>query len=151
MRYTLEFSKKNLGHRWKRFRKILKKSPDLEEYSRKIKELADLFLLEAKVFLKIYFADESGFNLTPNVPYGWRKTGETVGIPSERSSKINVFGLMSRDNEPESYYSSGTFTSALVAAYCIDNFASTLKERSVIIIDNAPVHRANIFNPSCDL
>ena len=125
-------------------RRVLKKSPDPDEYREKIKELADLFALEAKGFLKIYFADESGFTLTPYVPYGWHLTGEQLGIPSEKSARVNVFGLMSRDNQLGSYYSSGTFTSELVIA-CIDDFLSTLKGRSVIIIDNAPIHHSDIF------
>lgn len=100
--------------------------------------------MEAKDFLKIYFADESGFSLTPYVPYGWQKTGEQAGIPSEHSSRINVFGLMSRDNELKSYYSSGSFTSELLTA-CIDDFAAETDERRVIIMDNASVHRSGKF------
>jgi transposase len=104
-----------------------------------------LFSLEAKGFLKIYFADESGFSLTPYVPYGWRKTGKQTGIPSEHGSRINVFGLMSRDNELKSYYSSGSFTSALLTA-CIDDFAAGMNEaRGVIVMDNASVRRSRKF------
>lgn len=102
--------------------------------------------MEAKGFLKIYFADESGFSLTPYVPYGWQKTGEQTGIPSEHSSRINVFGLMSRDNELKSYCSCGSFTSALLTA-CIDDFAAGMNEdeRRIIVIDNASVHRSGKF------
>ena len=100
--------------------------------------------METKDFLKIYSADESGFSLTPYVPYGRRKTGEQAGIPSEHSSRINVSGLMSRDNELKSYYSSGSFTSALLTA-CIDDFAAETDERRVIIMDNASVHRSRKF------
>ena len=101
--------------------------------------------MEAQGDLNVYFADESGFSLTPYVPYGWRKVGRTDGIPSERSSRINVFGLMSRNNEPESYCSSGSFTSELIIA-CIDNFfVSATKGRTVIIMDNASVHSGAAF------
>ena len=101
--------------------------------------------MEAQGDLNVYFADESGFSLTPYVPYGWQKVGRTDGIPSERSSRINVFGLMSRNNELESYYSSGSFTSELIIA-CIDNFfVSATKGRTVIIMDNASVHSSAAF------
>ena len=101
--------------------------------------------MEAKGFLKIYSAGESGFSLTPYVPYGRQKTGKQTGIPSEHSSRINVFGLMSRDNELKSYYSSGSFTSALLTAG-IDDFAAGMNEaRGVIVMDNASVHRSRKF------
>lgn len=104
-----------------------------------------LFALEAQGALNIYFADESGFSLTPYIPYGWQKTGETNGIPSERSTRINVFGLMSRNNELEAYCSSGNFTSKLIMT-CIDSFLLTAtKGRSVIVMDNASIHSSAAF------
>lgn len=104
-----------------------------------------MFAPESQGALSVYFAAESGFSLTPYVPYGWRKVGKTDGIPSERSARINVFGLMSRDDEPETYCSSGSFTSELIIA-CIDNFSvSAAKGRSVIIMDNASVHSSAAF------
>ena len=51
---------------------------------------------------------------------------------------------MSRNNELESYYSAGNFTSELIIA-CIDDFLSVLKGRSVIVVDNASVHHSEIF------
>lgn len=125
-------------------RRILKKSPDPQEYERKVKELTDLLVLESKGYLKVYFADASGFSLTPNVPYGWQPSGRYTGIPSEKGVQINVFGFLSRDNTLESWYSTGSVNSALIIKY-IDDFADKMTERSVIVIDNAPIHHSNAF------
>lgn len=139
------FLKKCLRYSWKRLRKVLKKFPDPDEYDQKVKELAELFCLEAEGFLNIYFADESSFSLTPSVPYGWQKIGETDGIPSERSSKINIFGLMSRENELHSYFSMENFTSKRVISCIDDFFMFHEKGRSVIIIDNSSIHTSFMF------
>jgi hypothetical protein len=56
---------------WRRFRKCLKCLQFPEEYETKLQQLKELLLLENQVFIKVYFADESGFSLTPDIPYGW--------------------------------------------------------------------------------
>ncbi|MCP4323663.1 MAG: IS630 family transposase [Alteromonadales bacterium] len=119
-------------------------SPDPLEYACKLKELADLFALEDSSYLNIYFADESGFSLTPSIPYGWQEIGVTESIPSAKSQQVNIFGLLSRDNDCHSYYNTGSITSKATIAY-IDDFAKQIKGRTVIIMDNAPIHKSNIF------
>lgn len=114
-----------------------------------MKELQDLFALENSGFLKIYFADESGFNLTPNIPYGWQKKNETISIPSQRSATINVFGLLARDNSFVPYETMGSINSDLLIAF-IDNFSKTIKEKTCIIMDNAPIHKSNKFKESME-
>ncbi len=37
--------------------------------------------------------------LIPYIPYGWQPVGQTLEIPSERSKRLNVLGLMSRRNQ----------------------------------------------------
>ena len=125
-------------------RRVVKGRPDPEEYTTKVKELGDLFLLESNGYLKIYFADESGFSLMPNVPYGWQPIGEYTELPSEKGSNISVFGLVSHDNTLESWYSTGPTNSVQIVTY-IDAFAHKITERSVIVIDNAPIHHSKLF------
>ena len=91
---------KKLGYTYRRVRKRLKKSPDPAEYERKSKELQNLIELEKNSFLAIYYADEAGFSEVPCVPYGWQPKKAPLSIPSERGRRRNVFGLMSRHNEP---------------------------------------------------
>jgi transposase len=99
--------------------------------------------LEDQGYLKVYFADESGFCLDPTVPYGWQPCGQYTAIVPQKSKRRNVFGLLSRDNEFEGYDTFSSMNAELLVAF-IDDFATRIKQKSVIIIDNAPFHHANI-------
>ena len=90
---------KKLGYSYQRIRKRLKKSPDEAEYNRKLDEITELIRLEKSKFLTIYYADESGFNETPCVPYGWQHKDELLSSPSQRGQRWNVFGIMLLDRK----------------------------------------------------
>jgi transposase len=137
---------KKLGYSYRRIRKRLKKSPDEADYNRKLDEITDLIRLEKSKFLTIYYADESGFNETPCVPYGWQHKDEPLAIPSQRGQRWNVFGIMSSDNQLFSHKTKGSIKSAFVIT-CIDAFAKSLDRapRSVIMIDNATIHHSEEF------
>jgi len=130
-----------LNYTWKRLRRCLKKLRNPAEYEAKLAELKDLLSLESQGFIKIYYADESGFNLTPNVPYGWQPKGEQSGILSQRSPTTNVFGLLSKDNDFEGYTLKGSMNAACLISF-IDDFASGLKQRTVIVLDNVSFHHS---------
>ena len=137
---------KKLGYRYRRIRKRLKKSPDTAEYNRKLDEITKLIRLEKSKFLTIYYADESGFNETPSVPYGWQHKDEPLSSPSQRGQRWNVFGIMSSDNQLFAHKTKGSIKSAFVIN-CIDAFANSLQRapRSVIKIDNATIHHSEEF------
>jgi len=116
-----------------------------KEYAEKLKQLKELLLLEAQGFIKIYFADESGFSLTPTVPYGWQPMNQPIRMVSQRSSRLNVFGLMTANNELQSYTFKGSATADLIIAF-IDDFAKTTTQRTVITVDNATVHHSDEFH-----
>lgn len=63
-----------------------------------VKQLEALKQLEDQGELDLDYMDEAGFCLIPYIPYGWQPVGETVGIDSQRSRRLNVLGLMSRSN-----------------------------------------------------
>jgi DDE superfamily endonuclease len=125
-------------------RKCLKQFRNVVEYDLKLQELRDLLYLEQEGFINIYYGDESGFSLTPNVPYGWQPKGQYIGIPSQKSTTINVFGLLSRDNHLEAYTVNGSMDAACLATF-IDDFAQTIEQPTVIILDNAPFHHAKLL------
>ncbi len=137
---------KKLGYSYRRIRKRLKKSPDEAEYNRKLDEITELIRLEKRKFLTIYYADESGFNETPCIPYGWQCKDEPLSIPSQRGQRWNVFGIMSSDNQLFAHKTKGSIKSTFVIS-CIDDFANSSKRspRAVIKIDNATIHHAEEF------
>ncbi len=77
------------------------------------------------------------------MPYGWQPKGEYTAIVPQKSKRRNVFGLFSRNNEFEGYDTFGSMNAELLVAF-IDDFAKQIKQKSVIVIDNAPFHHAHI-------
>jgi len=47
-----------------------------------------------KGFIDLYYFDESGFNLTPNLPYAWSLIGKTISIPAKMSRSLNTLGFL---------------------------------------------------------
>lgn len=125
---------------------MLKKVPDAAEHDAKLKEILQLVSLEKQNFLKIYFADESGFNETPCVPYGWQHKDEPLSIPTSKGQRWNVFGIMSSDNQLFHEKTKKSIKSDFVIN-AIDKFVeSDLRApRSVIFIDNAKIHHSDAF------
>ena len=39
--------------------------------------------------IDLYYGDEAGVSLEPNVPYGWQFPDEEVSMPSEKGKGIN--------------------------------------------------------------
>jgi transposase len=60
-------------------------------------------------------------------------------VPKD-SKRLNVFALMSLDNQLAAYPTEQTTTGAFIAE-CIENFLTTINKPTVIILDNAPIHR----------
>ena len=125
-------------------RRSLHGKPDPIDYKMKKKQLTELISLESTGFLDLYFADESGFSLTPSVPYGWQKVSETESIATQRSQQLNVFGLLTRGNKFESSTKLGSNTSANIISY-IEDFKKTITKKTVIVLDNAPIHKSHEF------
>ncbi len=80
--------------KWKRLRKIVGSLPKKEEYQSKKKILPALSKLAAQGSIDLRYLDETGFCLTPYVPYGWQEKNETRGINSKQSKRLNVIGLL---------------------------------------------------------
>ena len=122
----------------------MKNKRDPAEYDKKLKELAQLLALEKQGFLKVYFADESGFNLNPCVPYGWQEKGKYIPLPAQSGGNINVFGLIARDNDFHPYICEQNIYADFAIAF-MNDFAKNITQRTVAVLDNSPVHRSQAF------
>lgn len=100
-----------------------------------------LVLLAALGHIELRFADETGFSMLPNVPYGWLPKGRQTGILADNKRIINVFGLMSLDQKLTSYPSARSINSAFIIK-CLDDFATNLEQPTVVVLDQAPWHTA---------
>lgn len=93
---TIKRVLKAVGMSWRRFRRVVGGAPDAQEYADNQAQLETLKQLEDQGELGLYYLDEAGFCLIPYIPYGWQPIGQTVGIESQRSRRLNVLGLMTR-------------------------------------------------------
>ena len=141
---TIKRVLKSVNMSWHRLRRVVGGEPNAAEYLDKQAQLEELKRLDAAGEIDLYYSDESGFCLTPSVPYGWQPVGETVGIPSKHSRRLNVWGVMNRHNQLHSYVSLQTITSDVIIA-CIDSFFPEVSKRTVIVVDKAPIHTSNIM------
>ena len=141
----IRFLKKQ-GYTYRRIRKCLRGSPDPDVLAKKTLELAQLLKLEEKKFLKVYFADEAGFNETPSVPYGWQAPQDSLSARSGRGQRLNVFGMMTRNNELHTATTSMSVTSTFVLAQ-VDKLADDPARDTdvVVVFDNAKIHHAAAF------
>jgi len=139
---TIKRVLKAVGMSWHRFRRVVGGQPDAQEYKQQQAQLETLKQLEQQGELDLYYLDESGFCLIPCVPYGWQLIGQTEEIESQRSQRLNVLGLMTRANQLHSYVSTQSITSEVVIA-CIDAFFPTVNKRTVIVVDQAPIHTSH--------
>lgn len=89
--------------------------------------------------IDLRFADESAFNLEPNVPYGWIRIGQQYGLRTSKSGKLNVFGLLNHEGDLTSYTTTGKVNSAQIIDWMSD-FAAKIDRRTVVVLDNAPWH-----------
>jgi hypothetical protein len=107
--------------------------PDPLEYKEKELELTKLKEQEKRGEIDLRYLDESGFCLTPYVPYGWQEKGENIPIKSSRSRRLNILGLMNRNQELDAYIFEGRITSEVVIS-CLDKFAENLSIKTVVVI-----------------
>lgn len=103
-----------------------------------------LFKCEDEGLMDVYFFDESGYSLAPNVPYGWVRINEDILLPSSKSKNLSVLGFLNRANDLHPYVVEGSVNSDVVLS-CFDDFAENLTHPTVVIIDNAPSHTSKKF------
>jgi transposase len=142
--WTFKRIAKRAGLHWKRMRRSLKNKRNQADFEKTQQEIAVLHEREAKEELDVYYYDESGVSLTPDIPYGWQASSETKELPSSRSKRLNILGFYSRDNRFEATTIEGWVNSEMVIA-CFDRFCETVEKETVVIIDNASTHTSHAF------
>ena len=141
---TLKALCKQAGLSWKRVRKSLKSKRDEAAFDRAVTMLDALIGQAQQGRIDLYYFDESGFSLTPCVPYAWQARGETIALNSQRSRQLNVLGLMRHSGELKSFVFEGTIDSAVVGA-CFDEWVKQIDKKTYVLVDNAPMHRSEEF------
>jgi hypothetical protein len=95
--------------------------------------------------LDLFYFDESGFNLTPNIPYAWSTIGKTISIPAKMSRNLNVLGFLNINTSK--LFASTTYdkvdSNVVIAVF--DLFADSITKKSVVVLDNATIHTSKKF------
>ncbi len=112
-----------------------------EEKENALKTLWQLFKTD---LIDLYFADEATFSMTPCLPYAWQEKGKPIEIFPMRDKKVSLFGIFRPDNVAVTYKSEANITSEFLIK-SIDDFCQYLDKPTVLVIDNAPIHRSFRF------
>jgi transposase len=115
---------------------------DIYQLKREI--LGELEVLSEERKIDLCYADEASVSLTPCLPYAWQFKDEEVSMPSEQGKGVNCFALLSRDHRTVIETTAQTLTSQFLFEQ-FERFSIGLKKLSVIVLDNAAVHRGRII------
>ncbi len=118
------------------------KVPDQKTTARYQRHLSRLRRLQEAGTCDIYYGDESGFCLSPCLPYLWQKKGQRIGLPAHAHGKrVNAFSMARRDGQVQTLFVEGRFTAEHVIAGVERLLLPGVRKPSVLILDNASVHQ----------
>lgn len=106
--------------------------------------LAALERLAQQEFIDLFYGDETHVCSEGYVPYGWQFPGEDVRIDSEKGHKINVFGMIGRDNQIH-YATTEQSIDAGFILQQLDRLSLCITRETVVVLDNAKVHTAKLI------
>jgi transposase len=130
--------------RWKRVRKSWKSLRDPGAFARGKRELEALQQQEDQGKIALYYFDEAGFALDPSIPYAWQESDTIIELPAMKYGRMNVWGFMNRKNDLHAYSFDQSIHTGVVVA-CFDAFCKTIKQKTVVMLDNASIHTSEDF------
>lgn len=133
-----------LGAGYRRIRKRPKGKPSPQLYAYKTEKLQELEQQERDGLIDLYYGDESHICTEGYVPYGWQFRGEDVYIPSERGLRLNIFGMIDRNNRYEGFSTTENMTADKVADF-FDRLSLRIRKNTFVVLDNASVHRCKLM------
>jgi hypothetical protein len=129
-----------IGARYKRIRKRPRGVPSPQLYDYKCEKLQEFEQQESEERIALYYADESHVCTEEYVPYGWQLPGEQVCIPSQRIARLNIFGMIDRNNHYEGFTSTESITTEKIICY-LDALSFRVCKDTFVVLNNATVHR----------
>ena len=113
-------------------------------YAYKVEKLAELEKLSKQGLIDLFYGDESHVSSEGYVPYGWQFPDEKVAILVEKGHKINIFGLISRDNHCHWAITQQNINSQFIIEQ-LDELSLKIKKETFVVLDNASIHHSKIF------
>lgn len=145
---TLRRLARRLGYCWKRCRRSLKAQRDPLAFTTCQQQLRALHQGEARGEVAVYYADECRFSRQAPVPYAWQRRGQPpVELPAVRGrggcSVLGFWQAAVGTAPVVAYQRAGSFTADLFAL-AVDEFSQTLTGPTVLVLDNASIHKAHL-------
>jgi hypothetical protein len=78
------------------------------------------------------------------VPYAWQTKENPILLPAAKGKFLNVVGLMNRKSKLFFEVLESTFNTDKLICF-MDNFVAQTVKKTVVILDNSPIHRSNKF------
>lgn len=125
-------------------RKSLKHKRDSQEFERKKAQILQLEHLAKENYLDLFYYDESHFGLVPCVPYAWQSKTNPILVASSKGAYVNVAAFVSGKNQFVFSAHEKTINSQKLVAI-FDQFAQQTTKKTVVVLDNAPIHRSKFF------
>lgn len=142
---TVQSALKDAGGRFVRARRVPGKTPPESVRVARERALKKFLALEEQGRCQVLFGDESGFALSPSVPYVWQMPGYPLHLPAHPHHKRhNVLGFWRSDN----WMRYSAFSGRMNAARFIECIEHDLlphlnpQHPTILVLDNAPVHKA---------
>ena len=130
-------------YRYKRMRRSTKHRRDAQRFALAQQQIATFHRQEVQGELDVFYMDQTGFSLTPVVPYAWQPIGQQIPLACQPSQNLTVVGFMNKACQFHGFRFEGAAT-AKVIIRCIEEFIETITKPMVIILDNASIHTAKI-------
>ncbi|UZR99978.1 transposase [Chondrinema litorale] len=122
---------------WKRYRKSLKPERDEVLFEFFKLELSCLDQQAKEGIIDLIFMDASGFNLNPNVPYGWQLIGQQILLPAKRSStNWTVLGTLNIHRQSFYGYIMPEACTAKTVVEVLSNLSDRINKKTVVVLDN---------------
>jgi len=130
--------------RWKRVRTSLPHKRDEHAFEQATKDIDHFKEEQQSGRLDVLYFDESGCSLTPQIPSAYQPIGETLKIHSSQSKRLNILGFFTTTNQLTSF-SFECHIDAEIVIKCVDEFSQHLVKKTVVILDNSPLHHSEVF------
>lgn len=109
-----------------------------------MEQLAELEQLSQQKAIDLFYGDESHFCSEGYTPYGWQFPDEDVYIPVEKGYKINVWGLIDRNNDTHWATTEQNIDTRFVFNQ-LEKLSFQIPKQTVIVLDNARIHKAKMI------
>jgi hypothetical protein len=139
---------RRLGYAWKRCRRSLRSQRNAAAFTACQAQLRRLHRAEQRGNVAVVYVDECRFSRQAPVPYAWQRRGHLpVQLPAVRGSgghSVLGFWQAGAAGQPlVAYQRAGALTADLFAL-AVDEFSSTVTGPTVLVLDNASIHKAHL-------